>query len=65
MPKTCQRCNGNRIASVCGKVRDLCSYSAGAYDREGYVPNDMLMRSLWPAYDETVRNLLILLGSNE
>lgn len=41
MTKTCQRCQSNRIASVCGKVRDCCSFSAGEYDRDGYVPHDM------------------------
>ena len=39
--KTCQRCSSERILSVCGKVRDCCSYSLyGGRDFEGF-PYDM------------------------
>lgn len=37
----CQKCNSDRILSVCGKTRDLCSASFAGRDRDGYVPYDL------------------------
>jgi hypothetical protein len=38
---TCNKCNGNRIADVNGKVSDMCFVSINGKDHDGYVPSDM------------------------
>jgi hypothetical protein len=37
----CQRCQSERIADMGGKVSDMCFYSVGNNQQNGYVPGDM------------------------
>lgn len=38
---SCQRCQSERVADMGGKVSDMCFYSVGSNERNGYVPDDM------------------------
>lgn len=37
----CQRCQSGRVADMGGKVSDMCFYSVGDNQQNGYVPGDM------------------------
>lgn len=37
----CQKCSSERVAGIGAKCSDLCNWSIGDNQDDGYVPNDM------------------------
>jgi hypothetical protein len=38
---SCQRCSSHRVADLGAKCSDLCDYTLGSKEHDGYVPNDV------------------------
>lgn len=46
----CQKCQSERVANVCAKCSDCCSWSIGDKEHDGYVPKDIGIGDMYGDY---------------